>query len=179
VVETQQLRTRSEHGHRAHVRSYRKPIATPKSLFIASKKPVMSQRADIVMKTGSVASHFLLSLDSSSSRASAKKEQVIIENRPQNSALTRKITSIDNNEKVTQVVCGSNKSPTVSCDMLVIEKEVQISTFCQQEDAFMWSEGNTIRAQMLDASSASISDVVITLVARAHYASKCAYAATR
>jgi len=179
VLKTQQSRTRYEHGRKTHVRSYSKPIATQKSLPIASKKPVVLQRAEIVMKTGSAASRFLLSLDSSSSRASVQQQQVVIENRTQNSALTRKITSIDNNEKVTQVVCASKQSYTVSCDMLVIEKEVQISTFCQKEDSFMWTEGNTIRAQMLNASSASISDVVITSVARAHYASKCAYAATR
>jgi hypothetical protein len=139
----------------------------------------MFQRADMLMKTGSIPSRFLLSLDSSSSTASAKKEQVIIENSTQKSALTRKIPSINNNEKVTQVVCASNKSPTVSCDMLVVEKEVQISTFCQQENAFMLSEGNMIRAQIMNASSDSISDVVITSVARAHYASICASTPTR
>jgi len=180
VVNIPPPKTRSEHGRKVHIRSYSRPIATPRQpMVIAPETPVVPPRADTAAKTGGAASRFLLSLDSSSTRGAAQQEQVMVENRTENSALTRKITSIDNNDKVTQVVCGSNKSPAVSCDMLVIEKEVLIGTFCQQENAFMWGEGNTIRAQMLQASSASISDVVITSVARAHFASKCAHTATR
>jgi len=180
AVKIQPSKTRSEHGRKVHIRSYSRPVATPKqSSVVASEPPVMVPRTEIATKTGGAASRFLLSLDSPSRRGNAQQDNVIVENRTQNSALTRKITSIDNNAKVTQVVCGSQQSPTVSCDMLVVEKEIQISTFCLPENAFMWGEGSTIRAQMLQASSASISDVVITSVARAHFASKCAHTATR
>jgi len=181
-VKTQPPRARSEHGRKAHVRSYSSgvPVATPRqSPVVAPRQTDTSQRADPVSASGGAASRFLLSLDSSPSRASALQEQMVVENRTQYTALTRKITSIDNNKKVAQVVCAANKNPTASCDMLVVGKEVHISVFCQQQGVFMASEGTTIRTLMLQASSVSISDVVITSVARANHVSKCAHTATR
>ena len=181
------MKIRTRHNRKLHVRSYTIPIATKRHTAVfASNIATQNIHADPAQKTTGVsqkgssgASRFMLSLDASVSRATDKPEQILVENTTQHNAVTRRITSIDNNEKVVEVVCASKKDSAVSCDMLVIEKEVQINTFCQQENAFMWSEGSKIRTHMLNASSTFVSDIIITSIARAQYARKCAYTATR
>jgi len=171
-------RMHTEHGRKSHVRTYGTPVAITgqHSDAFSAKKHAYAQTHRPPAQAPTAASRFLLSVGSS---VSPDSEQVSVQNRTQNSAMTRKITSIDNNEKVTAVVCPSDTGPGISCHMLVVQKEVNIDTFCLQETRFMWDEASLIRTQLLSASSAATSDIIITSIARAQFHSKCAYSATR
>jgi len=171
-------RMHTEHGRKSHVRTYGMPAAVVGQHHDAftTKTRAHAQTYRPPTQAPSAASRFLLSVGSS---VPAGGEQVSVQNRTQNSAMTRKITSIDNNEKVTAVVCPSDTDPAISCHMLVVQKEVNVNTFCLQENRFMWDEATLIRTQLLTASSAATSDIIITSIARAQFHSKCAYSATR
>jgi len=171
-------RTHTEHGRKSHVRTYSTPVAvtgqphdgfTTKTLADAHSRRTPTQAP-------SAASRFLLSVGSA---VAPDNKGVNVQNHTQNGAMTRKITSIDNNEKVTAVVCPSDAGPAISCHMLVVQKQVDINTFCLQETRFSWKEATLIRTQLLSASSIATSDIIITSIARAQFHSKCAPSATR
>ena len=164
----------TEHGRKSHVRTYGMPGQHHGSS--TTRTPTHAQAPRAPAQAPRAASRFLLSVGSS---AAPDTEQVSVQNRTQNNAMKRKITSVNNNEKVTAVVCPSDAGPGISCHMLVVQKVVNINTFCLQETRFMWDEARLIRTQLMTASSAATSDIIITSIARAQFHSKCAYTSTR
>ena len=123
--------------------------------------------------SASGARRFLLSLHAPSRSA------VDLENTTQNNAMLRSITSINSNQRVAAAVCAQKHRINNTCDTVVAQKQFLINIFCLNESAFMELVVPAIRLELLQASSANVSDIVVASVARANFENKCARMATR
>jgi hypothetical protein len=93
-------------------------------------------------------------------------------------AIAREITSVNNNRQVTDLLCGSVKHGN-TCDMLSVNKEVSITEFCLRESSFMTLAATGIRAQLFQASSSAVTEILITSIARPGAYYKCKPTAIR
>jgi len=88
--------------------------------------------------------------------------------------MLRTITSVNNNERVAAAVCAQKHHINNTCDTMVAQKMFAVNTFCLNESDFMSRVVPSIRRELLEASSANVSDIVVSSVARANFEDKCA-----
>jgi len=90
----------------------------------------------------------------------------------------REITSINNNQQITELLCGE-KIHGNTCDMLSVQKEVSIADFCLRDATFMQVTAAIIREELLGAGSSALLNIVITSITRPGSYHKCRSPATR
>jgi len=166
------VKAHSEHGRKQHTRRH---YATFKS-GPTHRTEKLELRTLAPQPANPGAGRLLLSFDTTSP-VTQRQSLLGLGKSNQNMALNREITSINNNERVTAVVCArtsQSQSYDHTCHMLVVQRDLLMDKFCLDEDTFMLQVVPEIRMEILNATSDAVIDIVITSVARAQFTSKCA-----
>jgi len=121
-----------------------------------------SQSVSLIQdKRSQIAEHtnrrMLLSVGSSSS------DNVTNTISSETTSISKIVKGVDNNKQISSIICGAFAAV---CDMLTMVKEISVADFCLDNAAFFAKEGPKIIANIIAASSDTISDVTFTSLGR-------------